>query len=331
LMSGAVKIGEIDIGYYGPYFYTDLDVKFINTLNKLLVFGTLIAIFASVILGVLLSRQIADPISRVISAAGDIADGKYSSRITEKSTTYELTQLESSINSLAETLENQEKHRKRLSADVAHELRTPITTLKSHLEAMIDGTWKPGKARLEGCHEEVVRMSKLVGDLETLTLYDKESMTLDLNKFDVQAMLKRITANFEADFAQKGVGLELITEGSDIFMTGDEDKISQIMINLLSNALKYTHEDGKTVVSSGMAGDDVLISVKDNGIGISEDDLPFIFDRFYRTDMSRTRTTGGSGIGLAIVKSIVDAHHGIIRVESELGSGTEFIVVLPSS
>jgi signal transduction histidine kinase len=323
------QIGSLDIGYYGPYFYTDADVHFLNTLNELLVLAAVLSMFVSVVLGVIMARQLTQPITRVIDTTRKIAGGNYDDRVMEHSSTREISELTTSVNSLAETLGQQEELRKQLTSNVAHELRTPIAILQSHLEAMIDGTWQTDIARLENCHEEVVRISKLVGDLEKLTLLEQDNLVLNLEHLEIDAILQRIVSNFQRDFGAKNVELTLATGTG--YLMADEDKLSQVFINLISNALKYTNSGGKVSISIDVVSSDLEVTVSDTGIGIAAEDLPFIFERFYRTDKSRSRETGGSGIGLTIAKSIVEAHNGKISVQSKPDEGSRFIVTLPKS
>jgi len=319
--------GKVTIGYYGPYFYTDNDISFLNTLNKLLLLATAIAGILSFVHGTYMAKRLSGPISRVIKTAEQISEGNYDDRIKEISNTHEIIELTGAINTLAENLGKQETLRKRLTADVAHELRTPIANLQSHLEAMIDGIWKPDAERLKSCHEEAIRLSKIVSDLETLARYDGENITLNKERFDISELIKKTTLSFEKEFGNKNIAL--ITEMQEQYLEADKDKIAQVMVNILSNALKYTNECGSIEVAITGDADEVQITIKDTGIGISQRDIPYIFERFYRADKSRSRATGGSGIGLAIAKSLVVAHGGTISVSSDYGSGSEFIVVLP--
>jgi len=231
------------------------------------------------------------------------------------------------INRLAETLGQQEVLRKRLTADVAHELRTPLATLQSHLEAMVDGIWQPNIDRLSSCHEETIRLAKLVGDLEQLARYEGENPVLDKQPFDLANLLQRIATNFAGEFRNQNVTLTV--QPSPQLVEADEDKVSQIFVNLVANALKFTPSGGAVAITMTGTEQQVTVSVRDTGIGIAGEDLPYIFERFYRADKSRHRLTGGSGIGLAIVKSLVEAHHGSITVTSEPGRGSEFLVTLP--
>lgn len=210
---------------------------------------------------------------------------------------------------------------------MAHELRTPLATLQSHMEAMIDGIWETDADRLKSCYEEIIRINKMVGDLEKLAKYESEGFVLDKTVFDMSALIRRIICNFEPEF--KNNGIEIAFEGGTEEIFADKDKMSQVIINLLSNALKYTQEGGKVEISAKSKGDVLEIRVKDNGQGIPEEDLPFVFERLYRADKSRNRKTGGAGIGLTIAKTIVEAHNGHIEVYSKINEGTEFLITLP--
>ena len=321
------RVGSVSIGYYGPYYFNDNDLAFINTLNKMLISVGIFALLFALVLGSVMARRLSLPISRVIASAGQIAKGYFDDRISDKSNTKEIGQLTSTINNLAETLEKQEVLRKRLSGDVAHELRTPLATLQSHLEAMIDGIWKPDAERLKSCHEEILRINRMVGDLEKLARYESENLILNKTYFDVSRLIQRIMKNFENDFAVKEI--ETSFSGDVERINADKDKISQVVINLISNALKYTPQGGSVEIRVKGCGTETELVVRDTGMGIPPEDLPHIFERFYRADKSRNRMTGGSGIGLAIVKAIIEAHKGSIMVQSELNKGTEFTVILP--
>lgn len=328
ILKDSNEVGIVEIGYYGPFYLSDSDLDFINSINKMLVGIGLFSLLIAIGFGTIMARRLSNPISKVIKATQVIAKGDYGDRIEEESSTKEIGQMTSAINNLAETLEKQEALRKRMSSDVAHEFRTPIATLQSHLEAMIDGIWEIDTQRLKSCHEEVVRIGRMVGDLEKLAKYEGENLVVNKEAFDISELIQNIVHNFESDFKAKGIELKFVSEKQ--IVTADRDKISQIVVNLLSNALKYTPEGGMVVVELIGLDKGIKLIVRDNGIGISHEDLPYIFERFYRADRSRNRNTGGSGIGLTIVKSLVDAHKGKIEVMSEIGKGTEFIIFLPS-
>lgn len=319
-------VGMVEIGYYGPFYFNDIDLSFINTLNRLLIGVTILALFLALAVGAFMSKRLSNPISKVINTAQQIAKGNLEARSSEKTKIREINQLTSAINELAETLQKQELLRKRLTADVAHELRTPLATLQSHLEAMIDGIWKFDVARLKSCHEEIMRINRMVKDLERLARFEGEALDLNKTRFGIMELVKQIVLNFEPEFENKGV--KIWVAGDEGMINADRDKFSQVIINLISNALKFTQKGGEVGINVEFTPGVVKIRVKDNGTGIASEDLPHIFERFYRADKSRNRLTGGSGIGLTVAKAIMEAHGGSITVDSNVGVGTEFVVTL---
>ena len=321
------KIGTIKIGYYGPFYYNDNDILYSETLNKILISVGVASLCIALIVALLMAERLSRPILNVIDTAEMISKGNYNQRIKKKSDIKEIDKLTKSINNLGSSLYEQEKLRKRLTRDVSHELRTPLTTLQSHMEALIDGIWEPTTDRLISCHEEILRLNRLVGDLEKLAQYESENLILNKTKFDLAEVINNISFNFEKEFLNKEV--EFIFHDKDVVLHADKDKISQVLVNLMSNALKYTKKGGMVEAKLFEDGDYVKLSVKDLGIGISKEDLPYVFERFYRADKSRNKLTGGAGIGLTITQSIVKAHRGTISVESIINQGTEFIVKIP--
>jgi len=323
------EVGHIEIGYYGPYYYTDNDINFLNSVNTFLLVLGLISLAIAFLLGALMAKRVSKPISKAVNAAVQISKGDFKQRISENSGTREMVQLTDTINNLADSLENQESLRKRMAADVAHELRTPLANLQSSLEAMIDGVWEPNEERLESCHEEILRINRLVGDLEMLERCEAENATLTISEFDVSELIQRILNNFQIEFIKKNIESRFI--GKVEIIKADKDKISQVIVNLVSNALKYTSEGGHIEVQVKGTECSTEIVIKDSGKGIPIEDIPFIFERFYRADKSRNRQTGGSGLGLTITKAIVESHKGKISVISEIDKGSIFTVCLPKS
>lgn len=322
-------VGTVKIGYYGPYFFTDNDLAFLKTLNEIIILVGVVSLVLAVIVGIMMASNISRPIVRVISTAQRITKGHYKERINENSKIIEINELTGTINNLAENLGVQETLRKKLTGDVAHELRTPLTTLQTHMEAILDGVWEPSMDRIESCYEEIIRINRLVGDLEKVARFDCDNMALDKTKFDLKELTQKTLMNFQSEAMNRKITLSF--EGEQTSIIGDKDKITQVLVNLLSNALKYTPDGGRVQVLINSQKDCTELFIKDNGIGIAEEDLPHIFERFYRADKSRSRKTGGSGIGLTITKAIVDAHGGEINVLSKLGEGTEFYVKLKRS
>lgn len=324
---GNETIGILKTGYLGPFYFNDDDLTFINTLNRVFVIIGLLSLIFAFILGAIMSKRISKPISNVIDKAHQLSEGKYGDIILTSSNTKEINSLIESVNSLADTLKKQEELRKRLTQDVAHELRTPLTSVQGHMEAMIDGIWEADKERLQSCYDEILRIKRLIGSIESLTRIESENLKLNKEKFDVSRLIQSIINNFEKDLETKNVKIHFENMRNDI--TADKDKLSQVFINLISNALKYTEPGGDIYISVTNKDNIIKLVIQDNGIGISDEDLPYIFERFYRTDKSRSKETGGIGIGLTIVKTIVNAHNGTITVESKKNEGTKFTIQLP--
>jgi signal transduction histidine kinase len=344
-------VGNVSIETYGPFFYSEAESNFLTSINSLLIIATLILTLASIVISIILSRAIAMPVNKSAEAARQIARahscGMKASggpaaplaiRIDERYSTRELAELSRSINALAAELEEAERRQKQLTSDIAHELRTPLTLLQGGIEAMIDDVYKPDKARLESCHEEIIRLVRLIQDLNTLTNLEWETMTLNKTEFDLAQLLRVTVEQFKAAALEKGIEITLnLTESNEngtFAMVADYDRLKQVFINLLSNAVKYTDEGGVSISAVKAGGADTTafweLAVTDTGIGIPESDLPRVFERFYRTDKSRNSSTGGAGIGLTIAAAIVHAHGGTISVESPGpdGRGSVFRVVL---
>lgn len=327
LVRDGLEIGAVSVSYYGPYFLNEEDAYFLAMLNTILYSIGALALSLAAVAGILWARRISRPIHNAALAVDRIAGGQYEARMAGATGTRETDALARSVNQLATSIEQQQALRKQLTSDVAHELRTPLTTLQTHLEAMLLGMWQPTPERLQSNLDEVTRLSKIVADLESLSTV--ESGALKLQKEDVH--LKRIAeaavGGFEAETGR--LRLHITVEGSDVVAYADPDRMTQVLVNLLSNAIKYTPEGGEIAIRLAEENSGVSISVQDTGSGIAQEDLPFVFERFYRADKSRNRATGGSGIGLAIVKSIVEAHGGVVEVQSKQGEGSSFRVWIP--
>ena len=320
------RAGNIQIEHYGPFYFSDTELFFIERLNRILLILASAIIIASIILGVAVAGRISRPIADINAAASEIGRGHYKGSALRDSGITEVKELRSTIMTLADSLESKEKLRKQLTSDVAHELRTPLATLQSHLEAMIDGVWEPSVERLSGCHEEMIRIAGLVNDMETLARYEAEGISLRKEEFNLKDTAEKVLSLFQDQFREKGISLKI--QGDNTILTGDSDKLKQVLMNLVTNSFKHTQQGGVVKIGIEKNESSVRLTVMDNGSGIPEEDLPFIFERFYRADRSRTRLTGGSGIGLTIVKEIVEAHGGNIEVRSVPGKETVFTVTL---
>ena len=322
-------IGKVSITYYGPFFYSEGDFKLLSALNLILfIIGTL-SLISSFAAGFFLAKRISRPIIKTAHIAAKIADGNYDIRFEGKTKTRELDELVTAVNNMASSLDRQENLRKQLTTDVAHELRTPLTAVSSHLEAMIDGLWEPTPERLKSCYEEIGRLSGLISDMESLAQIESDNLKLLKSPVDLLELASTVGGNFEIESTKKNISVEI--QGESTVVYADRDRLNQVIINLLSNAVKYTPENGQVRISVKNTTENGIITVEDNGIGIPEDELPLIFERFYRTDKSRNRKTGGAGIGLTISKAIVNAHEGKIEVTSSVEHGSCFTITLPKN
>jgi signal transduction histidine kinase len=346
LESGGKTTGAVTIETYGPYFYSETETRFLTSINRLLLIATLLLTLFSIAVSILLARAIARPLNRAGEAARRIAQahapwtlrsraleagdrGRPLVRIPERYRTRELAELSRSINDLAAELEEAERRQKQLSADIAHELRTPLACLQGDIEAMIDGVYEPDRKHLESCHEEIMRLSGLVRDLNTLAGLEWERLELNKTEFDLARLLRATADQFRAAAAEKGIEIGLNLRESPV--CADYDRLKQVFVNILSNAVKYSGGGRISigVTEGGGPGERFWeAAVADTGIGIGENDLPHIFERFYRSDKSRSRSTGGAGIGLAIAAAIVHAHGGKIGAEARGAGGTLFRVAL---
>jgi signal transduction histidine kinase len=323
------QAGTLSIRYYGPYFLSESDFHFLDSLNLVLLAVALLALLCSLAAGSFLAKRISRPVIQTAQIAAQIAGGNYKIRFEGHIGTRELDELVAAVNHMAQSLDIQESLRERLTNDVAHELRTPLTAVASHLEAILEGVWEPTPERLQSCYEEIGRIAGLVSDMERLAQVENENLTLRKTPLDLLALVSQVAGNFESEAAKKSIAIDV--SGESFPVTADRDRLNQVFANLLSNALKYTPENGHVRIAVKDTPEGGAVIVEDNGIGIPKDELPLIFKRFYRTDQSRSRGTGGAGIGLTIVKAIVEAHSGRIDVESKAGQGSCFTVTLPKA
>lgn len=320
------NIGVLTVGYLGPFYYTERDLMFLKGINIIVLLSAVLGIIIANFIGFYIAGKISKPILDIKNATEKIKEGSYHEINLKSSGIIELEELKKEIDDLSNILCREEKLRKKLTSDVAHELRTPLSTLQSHIEAIIDGVWEPSFERLNSLHEEIMRLNRLVRDMEKLSKYERGEKNLNKTVFDLGELVENILINFEVEFLNRKIELEY--ERTYVKICADKDKISQAIINLVSNALRYTKE-GKVKVEVKIKEDKALIAICDTGIGIDKEDLPFIFERFYRGDKSRSRLRGGAGIGLSITKAIVDAHKGEIKVNSEKNKGSTFYIYLP--
>ena len=320
-------VGYLDVSYYGPYYFNDNDFHFLKVLNAIIAVVGVIAVIGAVFAGIIFAKKISVPVVSVTNITKEISNGNYNKKIDTNEDTSEIAQLVQAVNHMSYMLNEQENIRKRLTSDVAHELRTPVANVSANIEAMVEGALEPDNARLESCYNELLRITDIISDLEKLRQIENEKLVLERTSVDVKELCESVIQAFKAQLESKQISCTV--NADHVSLMADRNRLYQVMANLISNAIKYTQNGGCINVDVVDNKDFVAISVKDNGIGINESDLPFIFERFYRTDKSRNRTTGGAGIGLAIVKAIVLAHGGEVSVESKESVGSTFKVVLP--
>jgi signal transduction histidine kinase len=328
IMVNGRKAAYVDITYSGTMPMNKLDYKFLYDMNKYIAIITIVTIIIVLIISIYISKYLTKPILNIAHVASKLENGNYDVRVKEIPREEELLTLTAAINHLGASLKNQGMLRAQMTQNIAHELRTPLSTLKSHLEAIIDGVWEPSKERMVSLYEEVVRLSNLINDIELLNKIEIDNLKINKVRFNLSDLIKSLLINYESIFINKNQYLEKnIEDGISIF--ADKDKISEVVINLLANANKYTGEGGNIKVKLYKEGKYAVLSVSDDGIGIPKEDLPFIYERFYRSEKSRNREYGGSGLGLSITKAIIKAHNGMINAESILNEGTKFTVKLP--
>ena len=307
----------------------DNDFKFLNSLNVILAVVGIISIVFAAIAGIILAGKISVPVKAATRAAKDIAQGNYNNRINTDICTMELSELGNAVNHMAESLDNQEMLRRRLTSDVAHELRTPVANVSSNIEAIIEGVLEPTNERLSSCYNELERITGIITELEKLRQIEGENMILHIGHVDIYELAKEVKLIFENEMSKKNIRCDIIGEHIDVCV--DKDKMSQVLNNLISNAVKYTDNYGNIQITVIQENENVVITVEDNGCGIDDNDIQYIFERFYRTDKSRNRSTGGAGIGLTITRAIVQLHGGTIHVESKKGVGSLFKVTIPAN
>lgn len=275
----------------------------------------------------LLSRRVLRPIGRLTEAAGRLGRGDLRSRVAVVGSD-ELAELGRSFNRMADSLQRGEERQRRLVADVAHELRTPLANLRGYLEALKDGVIEPDAELFASLHEEAVLQQRIVDDLQDLALAEAGALAYHRTVIDLAELLETTRAAHHAVAEAAGVRL-LVAAPSPVLVHADPDRLRQVLGNLVSNALRATPSGGSVTLAAGSAGGRVVVRVADTGTGIAPGSLPHVFDRFWRADSARGRRTGGSGLGLAIVRQIVTDHGGTIAVTSQLGDGTTFTITLP--
>ena len=328
IMVDGEMVGSVNVWTHGTEaLLTQRDRTFKETSYGAVVFAAVVAVLISCFIGYFVSRSLANPIRRITRTANEIKHGNLSAR-TNLIGTDEIAQLGMTIDDMAQSIENDRELELRLTNDVAHELRTPLMAMQATIEAMVDGILPPDEQRLLMLNGEVMRLGKLVDALLKLSRLENRSTPVRAEELDLGELIGELVLSHQMLIEESGLAFEYSYE-PDVFVMADPDLIKQATANIVSNAVRYTPAGGKISVSVRRGNRTAQIAVADTGIGLSDDDLQHIFSRFWRADAGRDRASGGLGVGLAIVKEIVDRHDGWVNVESELGVGSTFTINIP--
>jgi two-component system OmpR family sensor kinase/two-component system sensor histidine kinase BaeS len=294
----------------------------------LLVCGAPFAIILFAIITIFtLYARLGRPLGQIFSAIDSVAEGNLSVRVPEDNSP-QFQELIKRFNKMVSELERADQQRRNLTTDIAHELRTPLHIIQGNLEGIIDGVYQPTSEHINNTLDETKLLARLVNDLQTLSLAEAGQLPLHPTRFLLADLLADLTSSFSAQATSLGISLQTNIYDPSKEFSADYDRLNQVLSNLISNALRHTPEGGKISIETEAITSGVRFVVRDTGEGIPAEEIPFIFDRFWRGDKSRTGRTN-SGLGLAIAKQLIHAHHGTIEVQSETGTGTTFIIDLP--
>jgi two-component system sensor histidine kinase BaeS len=311
-----------------PFGANSPENAFLYRINLLLIYTAAGTLLISLLLGVLLSRTLTRPIRELTAATQAIAAGDLSLQVPVRSRD-ELGKLAGSFNRMSSELARSSNLRRQMTADIAHELRTPVSVILGHAEGVHDGVLPPSLETFEIVRDEAGRLDKLIEDLRTLSRADAGELPLERQPVSPGKLLAKVRAAHLHRAGQKRIALKTLLDPDLPQVPADPDRMMQVLSNLLDNALHFTPEGGEILLSARRVENMVEIGVQDNGPGVPPDELDRIFDRFYRSDPSRQRHEGGSGLGLAIARSIVEKHGGRIWAESSGGKGTKILIRLP--
>jgi histidine kinase len=319
----------------GRMMANDLYVNFRSAVVEALIRAGGVAVLAAVGMSIFISRRVVSPVQEMTEASQYIADGHYDKRVDvpddiSPNDLDELEQLAVSFNQMAEKLAQTEKMRQQLIGDISHELRTPLTTIKGSMEGLIDGVLPPDAETYQNIYRNADRLQKLVNDLQELSRVEGDAIPLEIEPDKIESVIDLVVNQLRPQYQEKGVLLKTVIPDNLPRVMIDDDRVAQVLINLLGNALQYTPEGGRVSVSVQRMTDELQVSISDTGVGISPEHIPHIFNRFYRVDKSRSRAGGGSGIGLTIARHLVESHGGRTWAESSgEGAGSKFVFTLP--
>jgi histidine kinase len=329
MMAGQNVLGDADA------MEQELFTSYSASVNEALSLAAVAALIAAMIASFFISRQVVNPVQRMMKLSHRIAEGDYQDRLEispEASFDQldELNQLALSFNQMAEKLDKTEVMRRQLIGDVSHELRTPLTAIKGYMEGLIDGVLPSDPEVFQQVNVEIDRLQRLVNDLQELSRVEGGEFQLNPVFISPVSLIETVRGNLGQQFEDKGIELRVKMDQDLPHILVDKDRILQVLTNLAGNALQYTAQGGVVTIRAVQEKSEIVISISDTGIGLSSEQLPLVFNRFYRTDKSRARASGGSGIGLTIAQALVKAHHGRIWVESSgEGKGSTFSFALP--
>jgi len=302
------------------------EARFLERINDASIVAAMISGAVALVLALLLAYFLTKPVNQLVKATEEVARGEFSYRVDIEKPK-EFARLGGTFNRMAQELEEAEKRRKNLTSDIAHELRTPLAVQRAHLEAMVDGVFPMTKENLLAIQEQNHLLNRLVEDLRLLTLADAGKLELDLQLVDMQSLLSAVIEQFGANAREKRIDIKQDLQQCPK-VKADAQRVQQIIQNLLQNGVRYTPEGGTLFVRLTCQGERVICSVRDTGEGIPEESLPYIFDRFYRAERSRTKVAGGTGLGLAIARNLAEAQYGSLTAANHPGGGAEFILTL---
>ncbi len=323
-----VAVGSVRVWVYGSdTLLTQTDEQFRENSYGAMLFASVLAIILASCIGFLFARNLVGPINRVTKTARAIKEGNLAAR-TGMSGEDEIASLGATFDAMADSIEKDRELERRLTTDVAHELRTPLMAIQSTVEAMVDGVLKADEERLETVNSEVQRLSRMVNALLKLSRIENRSNPMNLDILDVGELIEGLVAAHDAYMTDSGLTLEFNAE-PEVLVRGDADMIRQATANLLSNAVRYTPEGGSITVRVSKGETMASIAVEDTGIGLTPEEAKMVFSRFWRAEAGRDRESGGLGIGLTIVKEIVNRHRGWVQVDGKKGKGACFTIHLP--
>lgn len=305
-----------------------LDYEFLRRLNGSIFFSAIATTGLALLLGILLSRNISRPIQELTRATQNMADGALGQQVPVRSRD-EIGNLANSFNKMSTDLAHSFDLRKQMTADIAHELRTPLALILGHAEGVKDGVLEPNHENFEIIREEAERLEHLVNDLRTLSLADAGELSMEFQPVNVNNLMSDVHARYLTLFNQKRIALNLELAPGILQATLDPSRFGQVLNNILDNALRHTPEGGFVELKTQLTENRIQLSVKNSGEGVTPEEAKHLFDRFYRVDEARNRNDGGSGLGLAIAKSIVEMHKGQIWAESEKDMGLTVFIQLP--